>query len=450
MNAIESASSAVFPADFIWGAATSSYQIEGAWQEHGKGESIWDRFAHTPGNIEDSTTGDSACDHYHLWPQDIALMAEMGLKSYRFSIAWPRILPDGRGQVNQVGLDFYSRLVDALLEVGIKPNVTLYHWDLPQALQDAGGWPERSIVNAFAEYTDVVTRHLGDRVSFWSTMNEPWVIATLGYEWGLHAPGHKSEREAVRAAHHVLLAHGRALPIIRANAPSAQVGIVVNLGPQFPASDAPSDIRAARRADGLLNRWYLDALAGFGYPPDIAAMHGEAMDVVQPGDMAEIALPVDYLGVNYYSRSIIRGDDTPDSVQAAIVANDEQTEMGWEVYPQGIAETLLRLSTHYHFPALYVTENGAAAADTLSPDGCVHDAQRLSYYRRHLQAVAKAIALGAPVRGYYAWSLLDNFEWSFGLSKRFGLVYVDFESQERIWKDSALWYRQVIEANRVT
>jgi beta-glucosidase len=450
MTSFQLPTSANFPEGFLWGAATSSYQIEGAWQADGKGESIWDRFAHTPGKIEDATTGDVANDHYERWEADIDLMAQLGLQSYRFSISWPRILPDGRGLVNQAGLDFYSRLVDGLLEAGIAPNATLYHWDLPQALQDAGGWPERGIVDAFVEYADVVTRHLGDRVPMWATFNEPWVIAILGYEIGIHAPGHHSQADAVRAAHHLLLAHGRSLPIIRANSPAADVGIVLNLGPQVPASNSPADIKAARLSDGTLNRWFLDPLAGFGYPNDVAAHYGDALDVVQPGDMEAMAAPIDFLGVNYYMRGIVRAADEPDNTPQTVFVGDEKTDMDWEVYPQGLSDMLLRLHTAYRFPALYVTENGAAYKDQVAEDGAIHDEERISYYRRHLLEAARAIALGVPLRGYFAWSLMDNFEWAYGLSKRFGLVYVDFDTQARILKDSAYWYGDVIASNEVS
>jgi beta-glucosidase len=374
----------------------------------------------------------------------------LGLQSYRFSISWPRILPDGRGLVNQAGLDFYSRLVDGLLEAGIAPNATLYHWDLPQALQDAGGWPERGIVDAFVEYADVVTRHLGDRVPMWATFNEPWVIAILGYEIGIHEPGHHSQADAVRAAHHLLLAHGRSLPIIRANSPAADVGIVLNLGPQVPASNSPADIKAARLSDGTLNRWFLDPLAGFGYPNDVAAHYGDALDVVQPGDMEAMAAPIDFLGVNYYMRGIVRAPDEPDNAPQTVFVGDEKTDMDWEVYPQGLSDMLLRLHTAYRFPALYVTENGAAYKDQVAEDGAIHDEERISYYRRHLLEAARAIALGVPLRGYFAWSLMDNFEWAYGLSKRFGLVYVDFDTQARILKDSAYWYGDVIASNEVS
>jgi beta-glucosidase len=440
-----------FPPDFMWGAATASYQVEGAWNEDGKGESIWDRFAHTPGKVANGDTGDVACDHYHRWPEDVALMKELGLKAYRFSISWPRVLPDGRGQVNPAGLDFYSRLVDGLLEAGIMPLVTLYHWDLPQALQDQGGWPARPCAEALVEYADVVSRRLGDRVKFWATFNEPHVSAFVGYQWGSHAPGHTDLDEALAAAHHHLLAHGWALPVIRGNSPDAQVGIVLNLIPTVAASPSAADRLAAWRVDGAINRWFLDPLAARGYPADVVQHFGRAMDFVQAGDMETIATPVDFLGVNYYTRIITRSDEIPDEENAprTVSRGPEQTEMDWEVYPQGLYDVLGRVHFDYNFPALCITENGAAYPDQVGPEGQVEDPLRLAYYRRHLVQAARAIAAGVPLRGYFAWSLLDNFEWAHGYAKRFGLVYVDYETQRRIPKASARWYSRVIAANAV-
>jgi len=436
-----------FPSDFIWGAATASYQIEGAWQEDGKGESIWDRFSHTPGKVWGGDTGDVACDHYHRWPDDIRLMSDLGLHAYRFSIAWPRIVPDGRGQINQGGLDFYSRLVDGLLEAGITPYATLYHWDLPQALQDEGGWPARATAEAFVEYADVVSRHLGDRVKSWMTLNEPWVVASLGYLMGVHAPGHQNLDEMLPASHHLLLAHGWAVPVLRQNSPDADVGIVLNLGPQVPASPSAADRAAAWYFDGTTNRWYLDPISGRGYPADIVRSYQRELDYIQPGDMDAIATPIDFLGVNYYTRSIHRDRSAKDNLPETVQHTGESTEMGWEVHPESLYDLLGRLHFEYRFPALYVTENGAAYPDQLSDDGHVHDADRISYLQRHFQSAARAIAAGVPLKGYFVWSLMDNFEWSFGFSKRFGLVYVDYETQERILKDSALWYGRVIAEN---
>ncbi len=440
-----------FPSDFIWGAATASYQIEGAWDEDGKGESIWDRFSHTPGRVANGDTGDVAADHYHRWREDVALMQEIGLQAYRFSIAWPRLLPQGRGSINQAGLDFYDRLVDGLLEAGIEPFVTLYHWDLPQALQDEGGWPARSTAEAFVAYADLASRTLGDRVRYWMTLNEPSVSAIIGYLEGRHAPGHTDLDEALAAAHHLLLAHGWAVPVIRGNSPQAQVAIVLNLSPQTPASSSAADRAAAWQQDGVVNRWFLDPLSARGYPPDIVQHHGRPMDFVQDGDLEAIAAPLDFLGVNYYTRGIARSSAVPEAENAPQTAfpNPERTEMGWEVYPEGLYELLGRLHFDYRFPALYVTENGAAYPDQIGPDGRVDDAARVAYLEAHFIEAARAIAAGVPLRGYFVWSLMDNFEWAHGYSKRFGLVYVDYRTQRRILKTSAHWYRRVIAANGV-
>ena len=437
-----------FPQDFLWGAATASYQIEGAWNIAGKGESIWDRFSHTPGKVQDGDTGDVACDHYHRWPEDVALMKDLGLHAYRFSLAWPRILPDGRGRLLQAGLDFYSRLVDALLEAGIQPFATLYHWDLPQALQDQGGWPARETAYAFVEYADAVTRRLGDRVKSWATFNEPYVSAWVGYLDGRHAPGHTDLDEMLAASHHLLLAHGLALPVIRRNSPQSHAGIVLNLTPQVPASSSEADRTAAWRQDGMVNRWYLDPLSGRGYPQDILDHFDRPLDFVQPGDLETIAQPVGFLGINYYTRQVVRSQEIPESenTPAEVLPDLERTEMGWEIYPQGLADTLLRVAHEYRFPALYITENGAAFADQLSPDGRVHDPARIDYLQSHFATAAAAVRMGVPLKGYFVWSLLDNFEWAYGYSKRFGLVWVDFETLERVWKDSAFWYQQFIRA----
>ncbi len=438
-----------FPAGFVWGAATASYQIEGAWNEDGKGESIWDRFSHTPGKVEAGDTGDVACDHYHRWRDDVALMKRMGLDAYRFSISWPRILPAGRGEVNQAGIDFYSQLVDALLESGIEPYVTLYHWALPQLLQDEGGWAERVVVDAFVEYADVVSQALGDRVKNWITLNEPWVSAFLGYEHGIHAPGHTDLDEAIAASHHLLLSHGRAVPVIRQNCADAKVGITLNLGPQEPASPSIADRKAATWTDGYINRWFLDPLVGRGYPQDMVEGWNNSMDFLQSGDLDEIAVLLDFLGVNYYTRGINRSSEISEEENAprTVFPNDEHTEMDWEVYPEGLYNMLGRLHLEYNFPTIYITENGAAFIDEVGADKQIDDPARLSYIKRHLDMVNKAIQIGAPVKGYFVWSLFDNFEWALGYSKRFGIVYVDYETQERIFKSSAKWYQQVIERN---
>jgi beta-glucosidase len=440
-----------FPKGFIWGVATAAYQIEGAWNEDGKGESIWDRFSHTPGKIAHGDTGDVACDHYHRWREDVALMKELGLHAYRFSISWPRLFPEGRGRVNPAGLDFYSQLVDALLEAAIKPFITLYHWDLPQALQDDGGWPARSTAGAFAEYADVISRHLGDRVKHWITFNEPYVSAMVGYLEGRHAPGHSDLDEALAVAHHLLLAHGWTVPVIRRNIPGARVGITLNLSGQTPASPSAADRAAAWLRDGVINRWFLDPLSARGYPADIVQHYGNPMDFVQAGDLEAIAAPLDFLGVNYYTRGVVRSSVVAEAENAprTVFPNPERTEMEWEVYPEGLYELLGRLHFGYHFPALYVTENGAAYPDQIGPDGQVDDPLRVAFLKEHLAAAARAIAAGVPLRGYFAWSLMDNFEWAYGYSKRFGLIYVDYPTQRRVLKTSTHWYRRVIAANAV-
>jgi beta-glucosidase len=440
-----------FPEDFVWGVATSAYQIEGAWNEDDKGESIWDRFSHTPGMIDDGTTGDIANDHYHRWRDDIELMKQIGLKAYRFSVAWPRVLPTGRGQVNEVGLDFYDRLVDALLEASITPYLTLYHWDLPQTLEDEGGWPARSTAEAFAEYTGVIASALGDRVKHWMTHNEPWVVADLGYRIGQFAPGRKNLEDALAASHHLLLSHGLAVPVIRELVDGAEVGIVYNLQRSVPASPSMADRKAAYLSEGGFVRWYIDPVAGRGYPADMVEHYGSPMDFVQAGDLEIVSVPVDFIGINYYARQIVRSTEIPEEENSpqTVFPNDDFTEMGWEVFPEGLYNILGRLHFDYNFPAIYISENGAAFKDKVGPDGEVDDPRRVAYYKTHLIQASRAIAAGIPLKGYFAWSLMDNFEWSRGLSKRFGLVYVDFDSQQRILKSSAKYYRQVIADNAV-
>ncbi|MCW5873086.1 MAG: beta-glucosidase [Anaerolineales bacterium] len=437
-----------FPDGFLWGAATAAYQIEGAHDEDGRGESIWDRFSHTPGKVFGNHTGDRACDHYHRWREDIQLMQQLGLQAYRFSIAWSRILPQGYGKVNQKGLDFYSCLVDGLLDAGIVPYATLYHWDLPQALQDRGGWPARSTAEAFVEYAEIASQHLGDRVASWATLNEPQVSAQAGYLQGRHAPGHTSLDEMMAASHHLLLAHGWAVPVLRRNAPRAQVGVVLNLQPHTAASSNEADQLAARLGDGMQNRWYLDPLAGRNYPADVVAHYDRSMAYVLSGDLEAIAAPLDYLGVNHYFRTVHRSESTADA-EVTVQVSSDKTEMGWEVYPPGIQEILLRLHREYPFPAYYITENGAAFADEVSEDGAVHDAQRVNYLREYLHNAHQAIAAGVPLKGYFAWSLLDNFEWAWGYSRRFGIVYVDYETQTRIIKDSGRLYTKIVKENRL-
>lgn len=450
-----------FPEDFLWGAATSSYQIEGATKADGRGESVWDRFCQTPHKIDDGSSGDGACDHYHRYREDIALMGRLGLGGYRFSISWPRIMPVGRGRVNEPGLDFYDRLVDALLEADIEPYATLYHWDHPQALEDEGGWCVRSTAEAFADYAAVVARRLGDRVENWMTLNEPQCVSTLGYLEGLHAPGRQSPRAALQAAHHLLLGHGWAVPAVRAHAHHADVGIALNLSPAVPASPSDYDREACRHFDGSYNRWFLEPLHRGCYPPDIVQDYLErgslgagGMDFVRPGDLKAIRVPTDFLGVNYYTRKIVRSKAVPEAKNAERTVREaprqQWTEMGWEVHPEGLADTLRRVHLDYRPPKIYVTENGASYS-TPGPDatGRVRDEQRVAFLREHLAVAHEVIGEGIPLQGYFVWSLLDNFEWHRGYGQRFGITWVDFETQARIPKDSARWYGEVIAHNRV-
>ncbi len=449
----EAALAASFPKNFLWGAVTASYQIEGAAHEDGRGLSIWDTFAATPGKTFQGETGDVATDHYHLWRQDVALMAELNLNAYRFSIAWPRILPEGRGTVNEMGLDFYERLVDALLAKNIKPFATLYHWDLPLALQQQGGWVNRDTAFAFADYAEIVAKRLGDRVAAWITLNEPWCVAYLGYGVGAHAPGTHDKQSAVNAAHHLLLAHGLAVSRLRGYiAPAAQVGITLNFSPIYPADERPETMRDVARADTFNNRWFLDPIARGSYPDNLFSELGAAPPPVQEGDFAAITAPIDFLGVNNYSRSVVRGKAIPshadESERVAPVPSACYTEMGWEICPQSFTELLVRLHRDYALPALYVTENGAAFVDCWNGADRVSDPRRVEYLRAYIGALSQAIANGVPVRGYFVWSLLDNYEWAFGYSKRFGIVYVDYPTQRRIIKDSGRWYADLIAAYR--
>ena len=443
-----------FPADFVFGFATSSYQIEGAATEDGRGPSIWDTFCRTPGKVAHGHHGDVACDHYHRWPEDIALLRSLGAHAYRFSVAWPRIFPTGlEEQPNEAGLAFYERLVDGLLAAGITPWMTLYHWDLPQGLQDRGGWAHRDTVDHFVRFADAVTRRLGDRVKHVITHNEPWCVAMLGHMNGEHAPGHADWPEALRVVHHVLLSHGRAVPVIRANAPDARVGITLNLVPGYAASPSAADADAARHFDGFFNRWYLDPLHGRGYPSDMVADYGRlgrlpsGLDFVHDGDLEAIAAPTDFLGINYYSRAVLRSDAVPEADNLPRTIPEpgpaSKTDIGWEVYPSGLRDLLVRVHRDYAPAALVITENGASFATAPAADGAIHDGARLLYLRAHLHACADAIADGVPLTGYFAWSLMDNFEWAFGYDQRFGLVWVDYDTLTRTPKDSALWYAEV-------
>ena len=435
-----------FSDDFKWGVATSAYQIEGAIHEDGRSESIWDRFSSNPANIKDGTNGAVACDHYHLWEQDLDLVASLDTNAYRFSIAWPRIIPNGRGGVNEKGLDFYDRLVDGLLQRGIEPCATLYHWDLPQSLQDDGGWANRATVEAFVAYTDAVTRRLGDRVKFWITINEPWVVAAIGNLWGKHAPGLHNPSIAAQVGHNVLLAHGSAIPVIRANSPGAEAGITLNFTPAYPASNHLTDRIAAAQVDLFTNQWFLDPVFGRGYPEGLWQSFEANPPQIQPGDMETIAVPTDFLGVNFYSRSVVRHMEGshPQFVQ---VPGATYTDMEWEVYPPALTNLLLRLHRDYGAQKMYITENGAAFTDNPDASGYVNDQQRRAYLEGHLIACAEASAQGAPLAGYYLWSLLDNFEWDEGYSRRFGITYVDYVTQKRTLKESGKWYREFVRAN---
>ena len=438
----------VFPANFFWGTATASFQIEGATREDGRSESIWDRFAATPGKIRTGETGDPACDSYHRYKDDIAIMRELGLNAYRFSIAWPRVIPDGDGAINAAGLDYYDRLVDALRAAGIEPFVTLYHWDLPQALQDRGGWAERATVEAFVRYVDAVVERLGDRVKYWATHNEPWCIAILSNEIGEHAPGLRSRLTALQVAHNVLLSHGQAVPLIHQRCPDGQVGIVLNFTPAYPATDSAADQLATRLVNARVNRWFIDPLTGHGYPQDAWEYYGADVPQIMHGDMETIAAPLDFLGVNYYTRSVCR--DLTGGASGRILNqrdNGNVTDRDWEIFPQGMYDLLTWLNDEYRFPQLFLTENGASYDDTIAADGHIHDPARQEFLRQHLTTLLRAIDAGVPLQGYFCWTLMDNFEWTFGTSSRFGLAYTDFTSQRRIIKDSGYWYGRVAHAN---
>jgi beta-glucosidase len=465
-----------FPTGFVWGTATASYQIEGAVHEDGRGPSIWDTFSHTPGKVVDGGDGDVACEHYRRMAEDVAMMADLGLDAYRFSIAWSRVVPTGSGAVNQAGLDFYSRLVDALLDRGIAPMATLYHWDLPQALQDEGGWTDRATAERFADYAAIVGRALGDRVPTFTTLNEPWCSAFLGYASGVHAPGHTSNAEALRAVHHLNLAHGLGARALRSVLPSSSaVSVTLNLAQVRPASDTAADLDAVRHVDGISNRIFLEPILRGRYPDDILddLRHLTDWSFIRAGDAGLVNAPIDLLGVNYYSPTRVaaatphllsqvsgrwtndpQGTDGPTTYpgtdRAVSVPQDgPYTAMHWRIEPGSLTELLLRVRRDYPDVPLMITENGAAFDDEVAVDGAVHDADRIDYLRGHLGAVHDAMSQGVDVRGYFVWSFMDNFEWAFGYSKRFGIVRVDFSTRERMLKDSARWYRDVISAGGV-
>jgi len=437
-----------FPDRFLWGAATSAFQIEGSPLADGAGPSIWQRFARTPGMTVGGETGDVACDHYRRMPEDVALMRDLGLQAYRFSVNWGRVLPEGTGRVNEPGLDFYDRLVDRLTEAGIEPLLTLYHWDLPAALDARGGWLNRDVADWLADYARVVYERLGDRVRMWTTINEPWVVMDGGYVRGGLAPGHRVIEEGAWAAHHLLLGHARATAALRAEG-AAQVGLAVNLEPKYAATDRPEDVEATARADAYMNRIFLDPVVHGRYPDKLPEVFGTSWPDL-PDDLGEIQTPTDFFGVNYYTRAVCVDDptDLPERARRVRQPRHPITEMGWEVYAPAFRDLLLRLKDEYGDPAMYVTENGAAFYDPpQAVGGEVADPLRIAYLHDHLLAVRDAIEAGADVRGYLAWSLLDNVEWSQGTSKRFGLVHVDFETQARTPKASAAFYREVIETN---
>lgn len=450
-----------FPTGFLWGAATAAYQIEGAWNEDGKGESVWDRFAHSPYKILNGDTGDVACDHYHRMPEDVALMKELGLKSYRFSIAWPRVLPEGRapstgsgrGAINEKGLDFYERLVDRLLAAGITPNATLNHWDFPQALQDQGGWPNRDSIAWFADYARLMFDRLGDRVATWATHNEPWVVAFMGHAWGVFAPGLADYSQAFQTAHHLLLAHGQAVQVFRAGGYTGEIGIVLNLGHHIPLSDGEADRAACRRADAGTNTWFLDPLFKGRYPEELFAWIGPHAPPIQAGDLALISQPFDFLGINYYMTHGVRfsheGGLLKTATEQVSAPTWGQTAMGWGINPPGLTALLLRLKEEYGNPKVYVAENGCALEDVPDENGFVADVGRINFLRAHFLAAHEAIRAGANLQGYYVWSLLDNFEWAHGNDQRFGLVRVDYATGQRTPKQSAHWFREVIAQNGV-
>ena len=435
-----------FPEGFLWGAATSAYQIEGSPLAEGAGPSIWHRFSHSTGRTAKGETGDVACDHYRRYAEDVALMRELGLNSYRFSISWSRVLPHGRGRVNGAGLSFYDRLVDALLAAGIAPNVTLYHWDLPAVLDDRGGWLNPDSPEWFAEYAQVMYEKLDDRVQMWTTLNEPWVITDGGYLNGVLAPGHRNLFEAPIATHHLLRSHAAAVEAYRASG-KHRIGIVVNLEPKYPASKSDDDQAATRRADAYMNRQYLDPLLHGCYPNELRDVFGDAWPDHPPSELEYLKQPIDFVGVNYYTRSVTRSDPSAWPVRAGRVDQPRHayTETGWEVYPDGLTDSLKWVTERYGRIPLYVTENGAAFYDPPQAiDGRIDDPLRVAYYRSHLRAAHSALCQGVDLRGYFAWSLLDNYEWSLGYSKRFGIVHVDFATQKRTPKASARFFSEVI------
>jgi len=443
----------LFPKDFIWGAATASYQIEGAYQEDGKGESIWDRFSHTPGKVENGDTGDIACDHYHKYREDIALMKEIGLDSYRLSISWTRILPEGKGELNQAGLDFYRKLINELIDAGIEPAITLYHWDLPQALQEEGGWANRDTIKYFVEYAEILFKEFGDIVPRWITHNEPWVVAFMGNSTGEHAPGFKDHKLALQVAHNLLVSHGLAVKKFRELGLSAEIGITLNMNSVYPLTDSKKDQQAAEIMEDYINDWFLDPLYKGRYPEKLAKMYKEKYGEIEieDGDMDIIQEKTDFLGINYYTRALLKHNPDSDFFQIDHVRpeDSEYTAMDWEVYPKGLYDLLIKLNREYTDQDLYITENGAAFDDKIGEDGRVDDKKRIDFLKNHFISAHKAIEDGVPLKGYYVWSLMDNFEWAFGYNKRFGIIHVNYDTCERTLKESAHWYKEVIANNSV-
>jgi beta-glucosidase len=440
-----------FPAGFSWGTATASYQIEGAWNEDGKGESIWDRFSHTEGKVANGDTGDVACDSYHRYKEDVALMKAMGMRGYRFSIAWPRVFPDGKGPLNQKGLDYYSRLVDELLANGITPFPTLYHWDLPQALQEEGGWTNREIVGHFTRYAETCVNALGDRVKNWMILNEPWVFTFLCYLYGVHAPGLRDSTLALKASHVANLAQTSALRAMRATGKPEMIGTAFSMSSTYPASGSAEDRAAAERQHGFSNTWFLDPMYRGVYPKAYVEQEKTLarMDI-RPGDMEQIRDRLDFIGINLYQRTIIANDPgNANTGTRGVPGPGPRTEFGWEVWPAAIYQMIKRIDADYGHPPIFVTENGCSYGEAPGTDGRVHDDKRTDFYRGYVSQVARALDEGCDVRGYYAWSLLDNFEWAMGFSQRFGLTYTDFETQKRTIKDSGYWFRDLIAKNEI-
>ena len=453
------AAAAAFPKDFMWGTATAAYQVEGAWNADGKGESIWDRFAHTPSLVKGAATGDIACDTYHLYQQDIALMKRLNMKSYRFSVSWPRIQADGTGAPNPKGLDYYKRLTDALLQAGIRPMCTLYHWDLPQALEDKGGWPNRDTAARFTDYAEIVARALGDRIQTWAIFNEPWVFTMLGYGTGVHAPGKSDFGQFLRASHTVNLAQGMAFRAMKAASPRASIGSAYSMSPGEPASDTVADREAAARFHAHNNTWFLETALRGKYPHAFVNGVEYAALGFQAGDEKLMQAPLDWVGINYYRRSIITAAPVAANVPASLAGlgftqhrgmQGPLTDFGWEVWPRGMYEIVSQISREYNQPVIEITENGCGYCDWPDAHGAVPDPRRVEYYRAHLAELARAMRDGANVRGFHAWSLLDNFEWAEGYSQRFGMTFIDFRDQRRLLKDSAEWYGRVASSGKLT